>query len=37
MNTREMPFVRSDALPKEPQGIFTPDSADRWVDCVIPC
>lgn len=37
MNTREIPFVRSDKPPRASKGIFTTDVQDRWVDCVISC
>jgi hypothetical protein len=37
MNTRKMPFVRSDKPPKSAKGIFTPGSNNRWVDCTVPC
>lgn len=37
MDTRNMPFVRSDNPPKSAKGIFTPDAKNRWVDCVVPC
>jgi beta-lactamase superfamily II metal-dependent hydrolase len=37
MKERQMPFVRSDKTADASRGIFTRDSRDRWVDCVIPC
>ena len=37
MKERQMPFVRSDKTADASRGMFTRDSGDRWVDCVIPC
>jgi beta-lactamase superfamily II metal-dependent hydrolase len=37
MKERQMPFVRSDKTTETSKGIFTADSRDRWVDCVIQC
>jgi beta-lactamase superfamily II metal-dependent hydrolase len=37
LKERQMPFVRSDKKAETPKGIFTRDSKDRWVDCVISC
>jgi len=37
MKERQMPFVRSDKTAGASRGMFTRDSGDRWVDCVIPC
>jgi beta-lactamase superfamily II metal-dependent hydrolase len=37
MDSRKMPFVRSDKMSECIKGIFAPDANSRWVDCFIPC
>jgi len=37
MDTRKIPFARSDMPPESPKGIFTPDRKNRWVDCEVRC
>jgi beta-lactamase superfamily II metal-dependent hydrolase len=37
MGARQMSFVRSDKPPSAVDGIFTPASDQRWIDCAIPC
>jgi beta-lactamase superfamily II metal-dependent hydrolase len=37
LETHKMPFVRSDKPPASPEGIFTPDPKNQWVDCIVSC
>jgi beta-lactamase superfamily II metal-dependent hydrolase len=37
LDTRSLPYARSDEQPPGPGKLFTPDPGGRWIDCAIPC